>query len=371
MRNRVLVLLVLLVIKVCLNIILASNVADNEFIKLTGNVNKLSQSISKCTVDIGHFYFEIYDFCEFSQNSRISVIGRVNKQLIDIFLGKIFLSDALIDTSNSELILRTKVNDNSSLLGNFREKISSIYTKYLPAREAALVAGIVLGDKKGISGDFNKEMVNSGTIHIAVASGYNVMIVGGTVLTILFWFAKRNLATLIVVIVMLFYALLAGGEPPVMRALLMASLLYFGKAIGRQQATWWALLFTVWFMLMINLDLLRSVSFQLSVAASVGLMIVEPALLKYIDTLNSRLIHIFKNLGITTTVSTMITTAPIIWWHFGRFTFNGLLSNTLVLPLVPFLMLFGVLMIVFGGPVSLPAYLLAHFMVMVIGVFGK
>ena len=47
-------------------------------------------------------------------------------------------------------------------------------------------------------------MVKSGTIHIAVASGYNLLLVGGTVLSLLFWILSRKRATVVALVVMAF-----------------------------------------------------------------------------------------------------------------------------------------------------------------------
>jgi competence protein ComEC len=105
--------------------------------------------------------------------------------------------------------------------------------------------------------------------------------------------------------------------------------------------------------------------------ASVGLMVVEPWIKRYIDALNSRLLYLFGEIGVTTTVATMMVTAPVIWWHFGRFSPMALLSNTLVLPMVPILMILGVVMIVVGGWISLPVYVISHMMVLIIRILGK
>jgi predicted membrane metal-binding protein len=58
-----------------------------------------------------------------------------------------------------------------------------------------LVAGILLGYKKDIGHIFYEQMINSGTVHIAVASGYNIMLVGGTILSVCFWIMNRKKAT--------------------------------------------------------------------------------------------------------------------------------------------------------------------------------
>ena len=371
MIRRLWILIFLLLIKVFLNIYLCLKFDNGDVLELKGKVVNTAQNRSNCIVFIDKYYFKSEASCSFSQSDKIKVIGRYDRRLIDMIYGKIYLSDAVIDTDKNIANIDTTSINRKSYFVRIRENIANIYYRYLPNREAALVAGIVLGDKEGIKGSFYNEMVNSGTIHIAVASGYNLMLVGGTVMSILFWVMKRKMATAVSILFMVGYTLMAGAEPPVTRALIMASMVFIGQSMGRRQSSWWALLLTGWVMVMFDLSLIGSVSFQLSIMASIGLMIVEPWMKRRIDTLNSRLLYLFSEIGVTTTLATMITTTPVIWWHFGRFSATALISNTLILPMVPVLMILGVFMIPLGGVMSVPLYLVSHLMVMMIGFFGK
>jgi competence protein ComEC len=252
-----------------------------------------------------------------------------------------------------------------------REKIVNVYRVSLPEPESSLVAGIVLGYKKDIGREFYDQMVKSGTIHIAVASGYNIMLVGGTVLSLCFWVTRRRRASLVAILAMLFYAAEAGGEPPVVRAVIMAGVVFLAAVVGRKALSWWVLLVTGWVMVVIEPLLLVSVSFQLSMAASVGLMVVEPVTKKLLRNGHEKLADILGGSGILTSFSTMAMTAPIIWWNFGRMSWIGVVSNILILPFVPILMIVGAGMQVLPQIFSWPSYVVAHWMVVVIRFFGS
>ena len=116
--------------------------------------------------------------------------------------------------------------------------------------------------------------------------------------------------------------------------------------------------------------LLLNVSFQLSVAASAGLMIVEPEINKRLRDSHEKLAEVLSGSGFLTSISTMLMTAPIIWWHFGRLSWIGVVSNILILPLVPVLMITGAFMQVLPWVFSWPTYVVAHWMVGVIRFFG-
>jgi competence protein ComEC len=280
--------------------------------------------------------------------------------------------------TNAELVILDDATKQDILLGEFlgsvesvREKIVGIYRRFLPEPESGLVAGIVLGYKKDIGQEMYNLMVKSGTIHIAVASGYNIMLVGGTVLSICFWILRRKWATIVAIVAMLGYAIEAGGEPPVIRAVIMAGVVFLAALVGRKAISWWILLVTGWLMVLAEPLLLENVSFQLSMAASVGLMIVEPWISKILSAGHEKLVEVLGGSGILTSFSTMVATAPIIWWNFGRMSLIGVLSNILILPLVPVLMIIGAAMQLLPPVFSYPTYIVAHWMVEVIQFFGS
>jgi len=167
------------------------------------------------------------------------------------------------------------------------------------------------------------------------------------------------------------YTLLAGGDPPVVRAAIMAGVLLIGGVLGRKSVSWWSLLLAGWVMVMIEPEILTNASFQLSMGASVGLMIVYPMIMSMSVMKSNRLIELSDKLGIMTTVSTMMTTAPIIWWHFGRFSAVALLSNVLILPFVSVIMILGVMTLVLGGLTAPFLYAASHWVVMVIEFFAR
>jgi competence protein ComEC len=124
-------------------------------------------------------------------------------------------------------------------------------------------------------------------------------------------------------------------------------------------------------MILIEPLLLVDASFQLSMAASIGLMVVEPTMVKFLSLGHEKLTEILSGTGLLTSISTMILTGPIIWWHFGRMSLIGIVSNVLILPLVPILMITGILMQVLPWVFAWPTYVVAHWMVVVIRFFGS
>ena len=345
-------------------------IENGRRIRISGYVDKTTQSISKCKASVGGFSMEIEGKCPFSQRDRIRLIGTTKKGVIEVFLGQMELADAQIDSFERSKPVLNWWGRLLMFLAGLREKIRDIYYRLLPADEAGLVSGIVWGDKEAIGRGFYQQMIDSGTVHIVVASGYNVMLLAGFLMSCLFWLMRRRVATCYAVAAMAGYALLSGAQPAIVRASIMATVLLTGEALGRRGVTWWSLLLAGWVMMVIEPEVILSVSFQLSMAASAGLMLVYPVLVRWYEIKNSRLIEWADRLGVLTTVATMMTTAPFIWYYFGRINIIGLLSNVFVLPLVPPVMILGAATLVLRDLSAPFLYALTHLMVLSIEWFA-
>lgn len=371
MRLRFFLLLVLLFFRFSLGWLETSGFKTNQRVSITGNIYNIYLKDTECIISLGRFWINLRTACSFSRNTKVEVIGNISGGVIDKFLGRLWLDNAELSILDSKNELVLPVGQFSSMFGSIREKIVDIYRRSLPEPESSLVAGIILGYKNDIGRDFYELMVKSGTIHIAVASGYNIMLVGGTVLSLCFWILKRKWASIVAVLAMIIYAIEAGGEPPVIRAVIMAMVVFWAAVVGRKALSWWILLVTGWLMILFEPLLLVNVSFQLSMAASAGLMMVEPAINRWVSKSHEKMAEILGGSGVLTSVSTMLTTAPLIWWHFGRMSWIGIVSNILILPFIPALMITGALMQVLPEVFSWPTYAVAHWMVGVIRFFGS
>jgi len=263
------------------------------------------------------------------------------------------------------------------VVAKWRENLVGIVSKRLPEPESALVLGVVLGYKSSLPPEFYQSLVNSGTVHMVVASGYNIMVVAGLALSAFLFFLRRKWATLGAILVMIGYVVLTGGELSILRAAVMGSMIFIGAVLGRAGLSWWSLLFTVWLLVMIDPLVVESISFQLSVAATFGVTTLSPHLKRRVSQSRIGLAGVIDKLDLTTSLSALLVTWPIIWFHFGRGSAMSLASNAVILPLVPLLMALGGLMLSTGvvfSPLATilawPTYGVAHLTVILVRLFG-
>ncbi len=369
-------MLVLLALRLLPGWVWVSQVQKSRAVKVRGEVLKIEQKGSNCVIRVKRFRVKSQGWCEFSRMNEIEVIGRTRMEVIDVLLGRIWLDDPHISLlANNRENKGVLFGGNGDVWKDWREKLTLNFKRWLPEPESSLVAGIVLGEKSRLPEKFYDALIKTGTIHVVVASGYNVMIVGSMILAGMLYFVKRKWATVGALVGMILYGLMAGADPPVVRAVIMGGVIFVGQALGRSSKALWSLGLAAWVMLMVEPELLLSISFQLSVMASVGLFWLEPKLSRWFEE-RERGGWILKTEALPTLAAQALT-VPVIWYHFGRVSLISPLVNVIILPFVPVIMAWGGVMLLLSlvwSPLGMVAgwlvYSLSHLVVVVVNLFG-
>lgn len=247
-----------------------------------------------------------------------------------------------------------------SLMYKFIEKsvlIASI-NQHLPPLEAGLLAGILLGDKGGLRGEFYQQLQRTGIVHLVVVSGTNVMLLGALLVENGAWLIGRKQAIVISASLLFWYAVMVGLEPPVLRAILLLGFYYGAQLAGRRIEVWRALVATVVLMAVIQIKMLWGVSFWLSLLAFGG-VVTRPKVSRQ---------PIINDLATTVWVSLWVT--PVLAIVFGQISLVGPIVNALVLGLVEMITVGGVLGLIFW-PVLWLIYPLLHYVVRLVEVMGS
>lgn len=194
-------------------------------------------------------------------------------------------------------------------------------------------------------------------MHILAVSGSNVALVAFPFLWILARLGlSRGRAALLTIPVVVFYALLTGAGPSVMRASAMATVGLLALALYRRPDPYASLGTAGLLIVMINPRTLFDVGFQLSFAATWGII----ALYRPIERRLSFLPGILRSaLGVTLAAQLAVT--PIGLYYFGGVSIISLIANLFVVPLVAVLVNTGSA-VTLVGLVYLPAAgVLNHF----------
>ncbi len=228
------------------------------------------------------------------------------------------------------------IGASGSWVEDFRRQYSSALFSTHTDQQASLALGILVGQRTTISEELDDTLRTVGLTHIIAVSGYN--------LTVLVRFTRRQLkflskfqSLILSIILVGVFLSIAGNSASIVRAAWVVGLSlaagYFGRSIRpivllslSAAATGWFDPYYVWF----------DLGWWLSFTAFFGVLMLAPVL-------NTRLFGTNKpgfwpELAVESLSATVLT-APLILWIFQRVSIVSLLSNMIVVPIVPIIML--------------------------------
>lgn len=200
---------------------------------------------------------------------------------------------------------------------------------------SSFFSGILLGIKN--LPNRTMEIFNIVAIsHIIVVSGYNVSIVADFFKKSLSNFSRR-LSFWLPLIAIFMFGILTGGEAPVIRACIMASLILIAKSQGRKANGVFLILLASFLMVLVNPFILRyDPGFQLSVLATLGLILISDNIFKFLKNLK---MPVVLSEALASTLAAQIFILPVIIFYFQRLSLVSPIVNLLVLPIIPLIML--------------------------------
>jgi len=293
---------------------------------------------------------------KYHYGDSVEAVGNLESRVI----GKFYRQFSLIYPDITPVEPDSSFIDPTTLAIRVRTEVEKVYNHVLPEPESSLLAGIVLGVKRGLPQQFYQSLQRTGTLHIVVASGYNVTVVLGTIVGLLAGLIRRQWAISLGIIAVIFYAAMAGFEPSIVRAAIMGSLAYLAQVLGRKSESLRLLMVAAGVMILVNPLYLIDLGFQLSFLATLGIILLADKLPKLIAE----------------TTAAQIFVWPLLFIHFGQMQPFAILVNSLILWLVPYIMGLGAFLAFFGWVMPLGVvlgwvtYLPLHLMVTIISWFG-
>jgi len=212
----------------------------------------------------------------------------------------------------------------------------------LPAPHSSFMAALLLGVRQGLPSTLSDDFRRAGLSHVVAVSGYNISLLANFVLVLSpYFYVKRRTALLSALLLVAVFVALTGASASVLRAGIMGSLALLAKLWSRPGQILNILLLTACLMVVANpFVLLGDLGFQLSFLATVALIYFVPILTKYFPFYKEN--SLWQENFITTLAATIFT-LPLILYNFGIFSVLAIPVNLLILPLIPYLMLFGFL----------------------------
>jgi competence protein ComEC len=235
----------------------------------------------------------------------------------------------------------------------FRSFVGRSIGRLFPPREAGLLMGLALGDASRLDPGVARDFQATGLGHLLVVSGENVaMVLAPTMTLALALRLTRWPRFLVGAGTVVFFVVLTGAEPSVMRAGVMATLALVGVLIGRPRSTATILAVAVLGLLVLDPWLVWSIGFQLSVAATAGMVALAPPIAERLGR------HVPKPiaLGAGTTLAAQLGVSPLLLFHFHEVPGVTVLANLLAFPAVSPALLLGLA----AGAIGLVSPTLGH-----------
>ena len=229
----------------------------------------------------------------------------------------------------------------------------------------ALMTGLLTGDTKLLYADVltYSQMAQAGILHVVAVSGMNVAFLVAFIRMLV---RRKKTASIVSMIVVLLFVPFAGATPPVVRAAFMYLFVLAAPLLRRQSDSITSLTAVLAVMLLLNPDACASVSLQLTFAATLGILIVTPAVYRKLKTAHSAYpggpgekVTKLRSFGrralsdvdasFAATIGAIVFSTPVSALYFGYVSIIGILVNLLIFWAISAAFLLGYFACAFGA----------------------
>jgi len=209
-----------------------------------------------------------------------------------------------------------------------RASIARAVRTHVPGSSGALAMGLLIGDDSALTFDEREELRGAGLSHLTAVSGWNVSFVTATIGSLVLaigWRGWRSAGIQVVALAM--FVWLVGGDPPVVRAAIMGVAAIVAARLGRPAHSFTVLVLAAATMVAASPEALTSLSFQLSLLATIGVILGARC------TMNASRGVAALVTPIATTAIVGLATAPVVALQIGTFTPPMIPANLMAAPL--------------------------------------
>ncbi|KQU02509.1 hypothetical protein ASG56_16240 [Rhodococcus sp. Leaf7] len=221
--------------------------------------------------------------------------------------------------------------------GRIRAALADASETALPAEEAGLLPGMVVGDRSGLVPAVEDSFAAAGMSHLTAVSGANfTFLVGSVVLLARLLTVGPRTTAVVAGIVLVAFVVVARPSPSVLRAAVMGVLGLLAVMTGRRRHVMPALCTAVLLLLAVDPALAVSWGFALSVTATAALVVVAPVITQFLagtgpdDEPRRRPVLD----AVAVALAAHVVTAPLVAAMVGTFSLYSVIANVVAAPVV-------------------------------------
>lgn len=235
------------------------------------------------------------------------------------------------------------------IIPQFRQRVAkSIDCWSWSAKEKAIYKALFLGLKSDLDTESRQNFQGAGLMHLLAVSGLHLGIVylllGYVARSFTYLKYARVIEFTLVVIGLWSFAFFTGAGASVLRAATMFSFLALGRLIKRKGSGLRPVIASAIILFWINPLIIHQVGFQLSYSAVIGIIFLVPKFNAWHQFGWKPLANLQQIIYVS--IAAQLFTLPLSLYYFGSFPTYFILSNLILLPLMPIVMYGGFLVLV-------------------------
>ena len=250
------------------------------------------------------------------------------------------------------------IEDASYMVKNYIEEVSF---DRLSERNAAFLMGLLVSDKEHLDDEAYEALENSGLLHMSVASGFHVEAVVTAVVLLLGLLAvNRKRAMLISVPIIIFYIFINGCSVSIIRAAIVMFMIILAAYAQRDFDSVIGLCMAGLVIILLNPLNVFNISFILSFCSVGAIIFFVGGLIKLFDKIHVgkgeeklimkhplRRVFYYIRSTLCVCIAVQLVIVPISAHFFGYVAPYSIIANLYTSWLIPIIMFFGALMLIF------------------------
>ena len=253
--------------------------------------------------------------------------------------------------SVSPLIIVEKKRNIFSTFHQMRQRMAERIKAQIPGEAGTLAAALITGIRGGMPEKLAEAMRNAGIAHLLAISGLHMGLLCG----VIFFFSRlllsifpsislkypiKKWAAIIAAIAGFGYLLISGASIPTVRAFIMVMIVFLGVLTDRKAISLRLVAIAATYILVTSPEALIGVSFQMSFAAVIALVIVferfgNDFMNKFRGNSGLRQKITYFIVGsLFTSLIAEVAIAPFALYHFNKVVLFGLLANLIAMPVM-------------------------------------
>ncbi|MCP4310421.1 MAG: ComEC family competence protein [Bacteroidetes bacterium] len=212
--------------------------------------------------------------------------------------------------------------------------ILSEYWEGSPAT-VSLLRAVCLGDRSGLSEELRQSYATAGGMHVLAVSGLHVGLIWWVLNQLLFFLLrgrKEIYRVILIALILWSFAYITGFSSSVARAVTMFTFYSLSRMISHRAHSVNAILVSMFILILIHPGRMMDVGFQLSYAAILSIVTLNPVIRGIWRPGNWLIRWIWEATGIS--LAAQVGTLPLVIFYFHQIPVYALLTNLVVIPLL-------------------------------------